>query len=129
MGGYFPVLRYMLGHLTFMANWPEPWRSLAGYPHRLYLKFDALLGGPLFYALDQLDTSQKLTIGYFLHATKLGVETGALPDDAYWCPVVRQVRRTLRSPFRNSEPHTRYAVSAHRRHDRQRLVARNRLLL
>lgn len=85
-GGYFTVLRYMLNHPTFINDWPEPFRSLARLQHKVLGTFDRTIGAPLFYLLDQLDRSKKLTIGYFLHAVKQGPVDGVLLDDAYRCP-------------------------------------------
>ena len=88
-GGYFTVLRYLLSHPMFIQDLPQPLRSLARIQHRLWSRFDQTLGGPLFYLLDQLDRSRKLTIGYFLHARKRGNPSDALPGDPYACPACR----------------------------------------
>jgi SAM-dependent methyltransferase/uncharacterized protein YbaR (Trm112 family) len=88
-GGYFTVLRYLLSHPLFIQDWPEPLRSLARVQHRLWSHFDQTLGAPLFYLLDQLDRSRKLTIGYFLRARKRGDPSRELPSDPYACPGCR----------------------------------------
>jgi SAM-dependent methyltransferase len=85
-GGYFTVLRYLLSHPLFIEDWPVPLRSLARAHQKLWSRFDETLGGPLFYLLDQLDRSRKLTIGYFLRARKRGHASTALPSDPYACP-------------------------------------------
>jgi len=85
-GGYFTVLRYLLSHPLFIQDLPQPLRSLARVQHRLWSRFDQTLGAPLFYLLDQLDRSKKLTIGYFLRARKQGNPSRELPSDPYACP-------------------------------------------
>jgi SAM-dependent methyltransferase len=85
-GGYFSVLRYMLNFPTFIGDLPKPLRAVARLQHKLYGKFDSTLGGPLFYLLDQLDRSKKLTLGYFLYGVKQGAAVDAPLSDAYRCP-------------------------------------------
>jgi SAM-dependent methyltransferase len=96
-GGYFSVLRYMLNFPTFVDDWPEPARSLARFQRKIFGTFDSTIGGPLFYLLDQLDRSKKLTLGYFLHGVKRGTVADASLDDAYRCP------ECVRGRFQRSE--------------------------
>lgn len=96
-GGYFSVLRYLLNFPTFVDDWPEPARSLARVQRKVFGTFDRTVGGPLFYLLDQLDRSKKLTLGYFLHAAKQGSVVDASLGDAYRCP------ECARGSFRRSD--------------------------
>jgi SAM-dependent methyltransferase len=79
MGGYFSVLRYMLAfHSLVTDSWPPLLRAAARPLSWAARNIDSYVGGPLAFALDQLDRDRKLTLGYTLHisrpASAVGVE-------------------------------------------------------
>jgi SAM-dependent methyltransferase len=87
MGGFFMVLRYVLTSWGLVTeSWPRPFSSLARPFVNLFVRLEAIFGAPLFYLLDQLDRNRKLTLGYFVHATRPGVNDKRMPEDPYACP-------------------------------------------
>lgn len=88
MGGYFSVLRYVLmSHGLVTESLPSALRAVLDPGLSLLRKTDAYVFAPVWYALDKLDRDRKLTLGYFVEATKGSSATALLPADPYRCPV------------------------------------------
>jgi SAM-dependent methyltransferase len=86
-GGYFTVLRYVLGsHTLITTTLPQPFRFVARLGNSVYKRIDNILIAPICYLLDKLDHEKKLTLGYFLNAFRPGVDGKKLPSDPYCCP-------------------------------------------
>jgi SAM-dependent methyltransferase/uncharacterized protein YbaR (Trm112 family) len=112
MGGYFSTLRYLLNHgWTVWSQFPKPIAAVIRAIDRPRAIFDRWAIAPVAYALDQLDRSPKITLGYFIQLTKPGNMT-ELPPDPYCCPECRQSFVRLADSWTCSGCRASYAVSS-----------------
>ena len=97
MGGYFTVLRYVLGSHSLVFGSLPPWLRAVAIPLSNAARIiDAYIGAPAAFALDHLDRDHKLTLGYFLDLIRpenqgesLATREAARRSDPYSCPACR----------------------------------------
>ena len=112
MGGYFSVLRYLLNRSSLVwSQVPQPLRAVLSRLERARAAVDRWALAPIFFALDQLDRSPKLTLGYFVQASKPGTAPDA-PVDPYCCPACRGTFERAPDTWRCSDCLTSYPIDA-----------------